>query len=325
MAEAPESTPLFKKLSEEYEIFIYSGAIERRIVKNLQSAAENLRSGEKAALLFLTTYGGDPHAAYWLISSLRCCFSKTRLVLAGVCKSAGTLVAVGADEIAFGDRGELGSLDVQVPQPDELYRWSSGLDIMQAVRSVTEQAEAAFCRYVERFSSMGISTLTASEMASNLAGRIFQPVAAQIDPLKIGESERAMRIAKEYGERLGANDRLQDGGLDRLIQHYPSHGSVIDMEEAKKSFKSVDPMTEDELAFAGEWSGLVNSPSPRAGVTFAAREFYKQFEDDTVDNDGGNDADGATDDVGNAPEEDANGELGGGQEPTGETPNNGST
>ena len=218
MAQVLESMPLFRKLSEQYEIFIYSGYIERRMVKNLQVAAENLQSKEKAALLFLTTYGGDPHAAYWLIHCLRWCFSKTRLVLAGACKSAGTLVAVGADEIAFGDNGELGSLDVQFRQPDELYRWSSGLDIMQAVRSVTEQAEAAFCRYVDRFSSMGISTLTASEMASNLAGRISQPIAAQIDPLKIGESERAMRIAKEYGERLGASDRLADGGLDRLIE-----------------------------------------------------------------------------------------------------------
>lgn len=315
MAQVPESMALFKKLSAQYEIFIYSGSIERRVVKNLQVAAGNLRS-DKAALLFLTTYGGDPHAAYWLIHCLRSCFSKTRLALAGVCKSAGTLVAVGADEIAFGDSGELGSLDVQFRQSDELYRWSSGLDIMQAVRSVTEQAEAAFCRYVERFSSMGISTLTASEMASNLAGRIFQPVATQIDPLKIGESERAMRIAKEYGERLGASDRLVDGGLDRLIEHYPSHGTVIDMEEAKQSFKSVEPMTEDERAFAREWSGIVDSP-PYRGAAFAVREFYKQFEDDPNHHDGDKDADGTTDDVRKDPEEDAHGELGGEQEPGG--------
>ena len=82
---------------------------------------------------------------------------------------------------------------------------------------------------------------------------------------------------REYGERLGASDRLQDGGLDRFIQNYPSHGTVVDMEEAKESFKVVGPMTDDERAFAREWSGIVDSPAPRGGVTFAAREFYKQF------------------------------------------------
>ena len=289
----------------------------------MQHAAERLKSSEKAAMLFLTTYGGDPHAAYWLIHSLRSCFAKTRLVLAGVCKSAGTIVAVGADEIAFGDRGELGSLDVQFRQQDELYRWSSGLDIMQALQSVTEQAEAAFCRYVERFSSMGISTLTASQMACDLAGRIFQPIAAQIDPLRIGESERAMQIAKDYGKRLGADQRLKDGGLNRLIERYPSHGTVIDMEEAKESFKNVVAMTEDERFLAREWSRLIESPSFPT-MCFSVRELLSQIAD-TEDEEGGNDADGTTDDVGEDPEKDVDGELGGTPKAGGENANEHST
>lgn len=301
---------VFQRLSKEHEIFVFSGPIERRPVRTMQHAAERLKSSEKAAMLFLTTYGGNPHAAYWLIHSLRSCFAKTRLVLAGACKSAGTIVAVGADEIAFGDRGELGPLDVQFRQPDELYRWSSGLDIMQALRSVIEQAEAAFCRYVERFSSMGITTLTASQMACDLAGRIFQPIAAQIDPLRIGKSERAMQIAKHYGKRLGADERLEEGGLDQLIGRYPSHGTVIDMEEAKKSFKNVVAMTEDERLFAREWSSLIESPSFPTTICFSVREFFNQIAD-TEDEDGGNDAAGTKDDVGEDPEKDVDGELGG--------------
>ena len=309
---------VFARLSKEYEVFVYSGPIENRTVRVMQNIADRLRSNERAAMLFLTTYGGDPHAAYWLIHSLRSCFTKTRLVLAGACKSAGTIVAIGADKIVFGSRGELGSLDVQVRQQDELYRWSSGLDIMQAVRSVTEQAEAAFCRYVERFSSMGITTLTASQMACDLAGRIFQPIAAQIDPLRIGESERGMQIANDYGKRLGASERLQERGLERLIGEYPSHATVIDMEEAKKSFKGVEAMTDDERMFAHEWRALVDSPS-YPGICFSVREFYNQFAADTNHGTGGgNDADGATDDVGEDPEKDVDGELGGSQGAGGE-------
>lgn len=239
-------------------------------------------------------------------------------MLAGVCKSAGTIVAVGADEIAFGDHGELGSLDVQLRQQDELYGWSSGLDIMQAVQSITEQAEAAFCRYVEQFSSMGISTLAASQMACDLAGRIFQPIAAQIDPMRIGESERAMQIAKDYGERLGSDERLREGGLNRLIEEYPSHGTVIDMEEARESFKNVVAMTEDERLFAREWSNLIESPS-FPPICFSVREFFSQIAD-TEDEDGENDA-RTTDDVGEDPEKDVDGEPGGAPKAGGENAN----
>ena len=301
-----ELAQLLVEMSKEYETFVYSGDIDQKTVSTMQDAVEPLQCKEKKARLFLTTYGGDPHAAYRLIHCLHCCFAETRLVLVGDCKSAGTLVAVGADELAFGSRGELGPLDVQLRSPDELYRWSSGLDIMQTVRTVTEQAEAAFARYVVGLTTAGISTLTASKMASDLAGEIFGPIAAQIDPLKLGESERAMRIAKEYGRRLGATARLKARGLERLIEDYPSHGTVIDMYEAEEIFENVSAMSDQEKLVTQAWSEVLESPA-RPAIAFAVRRFYEIMD---IDQTGGDKPDGAPDNIGEDHAKNANGEPG---------------
>ncbi|MCY3922122.1 MAG: SppA protein [Chloroflexi bacterium] len=258
------------------ELFVFSGSIDETAVGAMQDVVEPLANQEKDASLFLTTFGGDAHAAYRLTRCLHSCFRETRLLLVGDCKSAGTLVAIGAQELAFGPRGELGPLDVQVRKPDEFYGSSSGLDILQAVRSVTELAEAAFASYVVNLAASGISTRTASEIASNLAGKLFEPISAQIDPLRLGEAERAMRIAREYGKRLGSDQRLVEGGLDRLVESYPSHETVIDVEEAGKIFKNVTEMTECERRIADYWGPVVSSPASPRPITFAGRMAYAQ-------------------------------------------------
>jgi hypothetical protein len=77
-------------------------------------------------------------------------------------------------------------------------------------------------------------------LGTSLVG-LFSPVYAQIDPVKLGEIQRAIAIAQAYGIRLNnAYDRnLLEGGLEHLIVGYPSHGFVIDRKEAKALFRRV--------------------------------------------------------------------------------------
>ncbi|MGC2447707.1 MAG: hypothetical protein WA477_08680, partial [Candidatus Sulfotelmatobacter sp.] len=148
---------------------------------------------------------------------------KIRLLIDGPCKSAGAMIALGVDEIAFGPRGELGPLDTQLTKQDEILFMSSGLDILQALSVVTSNAfENCFDNMMELIKRSGgsISTKTAAEIASSVTAGVFQPITAQIDPLRMGEAQRSMRIAREYGERLKSK-LLKSGALDRLVQDYP--------------------------------------------------------------------------------------------------------
>ena len=167
------------------------------------------------------------------------------------CKSAGTLIAIGANELAIGDLGELGPLDLQVTKPSDVMERGSGLDYMQGLQVALMHAHQAFGLFMEvRRGGLRLPTKQAGEFATNMAIGMVAPLYSQIDPNRIGEMQRAIQIAKEYGERLDEYaTNLQTGALEKMVADYPSHSFVIDRKEAKKLFKRVNPMSsaEDDL------------------------------------------------------------------------------
>lgn len=68
---------------------------------------------------------------------------------------------------------------------------------------------------------------------------------AQIDPHRLGEVQRAIKIAQAYGEKIGTPN-LKPNGMDQLVEQYPSHGFVIDFDEARKLFRTVNRLEGDE-------------------------------------------------------------------------------
>ena len=102
-----------------------------------------------------------------------------------MCKSAGTLVAVGADEIILSDLGELGPLDVQLGKKDELFEVTSGLNITQALDTLNIRTIAFFRDSLidmRRGSKEQISTKMASQIATELATGTYGKMFEQIEP-----------------------------------------------------------------------------------------------------------------------------------------------
>jgi hypothetical protein len=92
---------------------------------------------------------------------------------------------------------------------------------------------------------------------------------AQIDPMHVGEVSRAMKIGKEYGDRLTkASKNLQEGALGRLVDDYPSHGFVIDRKEAAQLFVRVRETTPEESSLLQLVRSVVRTPSPEPILFF---------------------------------------------------------
>ena len=73
-----------------------------------------------------------------------------------------------------------------------------------------------------------------ADIATRLTEALVSPMAAQIDPIKLGEHQRAMSIAFTYGQRLTAKSKiLKEGALGKLIASYPSHGFVTTVKRQK--------------------------------------------------------------------------------------------
>jgi hypothetical protein len=229
------------------DIILYIGDISRQGYEQITHTCQTQKNNDQAYLV-LVTYGGDPHAGFRIARCLRHHYGEFKLLVPDHCKSAGTLIAMGAQELIIADRGELGPLDIQMTKPDELMERSSGLDIQQGLELLRKQTYSAFEDFMyDTHVRSRISTKMAAEIAAKLATGVFQPIYSQIDPVRLGEISRANAIGFEYGRRLNDDSHnLKQNALVTLITGYPSHSFVIDRKEAATLFDRVRSPDERE-------------------------------------------------------------------------------
>lgn len=224
------------------DIYMYHGGISRNGYNRLSTILELKADKKKKVCLILATYGGDPNAGYRIARALNHHYSTVEILIPDVCKSAGTLVCIGASKLMIGDRGELGPLDTQLSKPDEMFDYMSGLDIMQALQALQDRVLASFKNYlIDIRGGSRLTTKLAADIAAKLTDGYITPMVAKLDPLTLGEHVRAMQIAFEYGERLNNKSKLlKEDALIKLATNYPSHGFVIDRKEASELFNCVE-------------------------------------------------------------------------------------
>lgn len=153
------------------DVILISRGISRGLHHDLSLRILAEQKHDKCTV-FLTTLGGDPDGGFRIARCLQHHYKHIRLVIPSLCKSAGTLIAIGAHELVIGDLGELGPLDVQVLKSSELEERSSGLDIVQALEAVQTHARQAFHGMLIEIRQGGrLSTKLAGEFAANVAIR----------------------------------------------------------------------------------------------------------------------------------------------------------
>lgn len=247
------------------DVFLYYGEISREGYHRLSSAIESrIKKKDKAekACLILITPGGDADAAFRIARALRHHYSFLDILIPDLCKSAGTLICIAADRLIFGDRGEIGPLDVQISKPDEFFESMSGLNLIQALNDLRDQMLESFRRsFLDIRVGARLRTKMAAELAAELAKEFISPIVAKIDPVTLGEHQRKLRIAHEYGLRLNemCGSLKTEDTLISLVQDYPSHEFVIDRKEARERlFKNKKVAKPDETTkLLYEWARAI--------------------------------------------------------------------
>ncbi len=246
------------------DVLFYNGLIKRPMDELLIEECRN-RTKRNGIYVILVTTGGDAHAAYRIARAFQREYDRFVMCVSGYCKSAGTLLAIGAHELVMDDHGELGPLDIQMRKKDEIWEQQSGLTIMDTLRSLHEKAFNAFEDFfldLQLKSGGSLTASTAGKIATDLAAGLFSPIYGQVDPLHIGEAGRGMGIAGRYGERLlhiGGN--VKEGALPAILSEYPAHGFVIDREEAMTLFTEVRKPVESELSLLSSLNQIARLPN----------------------------------------------------------------
>jgi len=167
----------------------------------------------------LHTPGGDIDAAEKLMVAIRGRVGggRLRVIVPDFAKSAGTLIAIGADEILMGDTSELGPIDPQVTTTDR-----DGNCVRHPVQA-----------YLQAYRSLEL------RLKNNPNDIAAQTMLSKLDPTMVVLFESIRARAKKFAENQLKDGMCRDGGAytaiaEQLIdpERWPTHGQVIDWEDA---------------------------------------------------------------------------------------------
>lgn len=172
--------------------------------------------------LMIMTSGGDANAAEQILNLLHQRGESVRVIVPRSAKSAGTLLALGAQEIIMGVASELGPVDPQIPVVvGGLPRYvpaQAFIDSMEDLLNRTHQAQA-----------------------SNAPGMGYMQLLQGINVAFVNEAKRQIDHSREMGKRWLTKAMYPGDGakaeaiMDRLTAanvHY-SHGRMIDAQMAR--------------------------------------------------------------------------------------------
>lgn len=230
----------------ESDVLIYSGNIGSPADVIFREKVKKTKKYEKV-ILWISTYGGLPDSAYRIAKALQGNYKHIVVLVDRYCKSSGTLISLVANEVWMTDSGEFGPLDIQLMSKDEFNERNSGLDALTSLDTLCEKSgDLLRSQFLNTRMGGMLSTKQSLDVASRVTVGLMSKIYEQIEPLRLGEIARSMRIAFEYGQRLNQGN-LQPSALSQLVVNYPSHGYVIDFDEAKDRIFSKIALVEDDL------------------------------------------------------------------------------
>lgn len=222
----------------------HNGEISRDDAVFFGDLLHNIPAGHPVDLM-LQTPGGDIDAAEKLISMVRnrVGTATLRAIIPDYAKSAGTLIALGADVVMMSDSSELGPIDPQVTVVD-----SSGNRVTMPIHS-----------YLEAF----------REHSDALRKDPEDPVArlmlGKMDPTKFKHFEMVMRRARTIAEELLMQGMLRAPPASSNVSYtaiaaalldpnrWPSHGQVICAADAIEIGLTVDHRSPDDVEWQLFW------------------------------------------------------------------------
>jgi hypothetical protein len=235
--------------------FWREASIERSDAEDVYALLDSLPEQVDHIWLILSSSGGSLDAAYQVGRLLQARAKKVTAVIPRWAKSAATLVTLGCDEVVMHPLAELGPLDAQVEtQRNGQTLMISTLDAVRANDYLRTYAVDTFDKLMHLINQR--APLTTYEAGVSMAAHVLEPLVkpmfAKVDPVQLGEHDRALSLATEYGRRLmrrsysAVPEEERNRMLTKLVKGYAAHSFVIDLQEASGLGLNVRPPTPEE-------------------------------------------------------------------------------
>jgi len=214
--------------------------IRREDIVFLRDLLHNVEQGKPIDLM-LHTPGGDVDAAekFARMISEAAGTSRFRVIVPDYAKSAGTLIALGADSIVMSDSSELGPIDPQIVTVDR-----AGVVQVVAIQNHLE----AFQEFSEKVNKDPDDHASRVMLDKFDPARIHQYRAAKERARKLAEQLLSSRM---YRERNGHVTAIAGTLMNARL--YPSHGQMIGYVEAEQIGLEVDYRSPSDAAWDAYW------------------------------------------------------------------------
>jgi len=194
---------------------------------------------------FVMTYGGDVTVPLPLQNLLREYAKRVNVLVPAECYSAGTMIALGGDEIVMTPLGQLSPIDPSVghplnplgPHPQQL---PNGMVGQPVVAIAVEQV----------FSYLSLATEKASLTDQEFRSRAFDQLAEKVHPIALGEIHRTHSLIRVLAKNLlhlhMSDETKVDAIVAALTENLFNHSYKIARSEAKSMLGL--PVSDADLA-----------------------------------------------------------------------------
>jgi hypothetical protein len=185
--------------------------------------------------------GGDAEATFRLIKKFRRVADEVEAIVVNWSKSAATIFCLGADKIFMGEDAELGPLDAQLRNPKTGKRFSA-LNSFKSLEFLRQYSiEVLDIISILIRDRVKMDYIYAVEVARPVVSDIVTSLYEQVNPSELGESRRHLAVGEQYSKMIMERYSYKDYSQQKieeivrtLVWNYPSHGFVIDFEEATR-------------------------------------------------------------------------------------------
>jgi hypothetical protein len=204
-------------------------------LEGFQNNRNEIEEGKPIALL-IQSPGGDAHHAYSIARFFQRRTRDFTVLVPRFAKSAATLLALGASRLILGRDAELGPLDVQMPDR-EREEYGSALDAVQSLERLNVFSLSAIDQLMYLLAQRtGKRMDTLLPLVLDYSTNFVRPLLEKIDTVDYTKKSRELKVAEEYAVRLMQQNyplKVAKQVAAHLVEQYPTHGFVIDRQEAE--------------------------------------------------------------------------------------------
>lgn len=241
----------------------------------LEEVVKRLGENEADTLyLVVQTYGGSPYSAVAIMNVLNARFGKILTVIPKYAKSAGTLMALGTDEIYMQERSALGPLDLPIEHHKDGSRISA-LDVINTTTSMAGLVESIAKDRYKFYRDREVSKMEATRLALASATDFLNPIVSQVDPYHLQKAHRELRIGTWYAIDMLVNRMMKNNvtkaakTAQKLVHDFPAHEYSIYSEDAAGMLG----LTVKKIADLKAWTGTLKDEYEKA----AGKTYHIQF------------------------------------------------